>query len=138
MFQPIPEGPQARQAPRSHPSAPAAASGTPAPAVTGPATPLHPEYLAPATNRTALIRLLQNQATRAEQSGDAARALALYERMTLIAPGYGDVWWQLARMQLQQKLFPSARLSLSAMLEVTRAPDRRQQIMAALAAMPNG
>jgi len=105
---------------------------------TGPGTPLRPEYLAPATNRTALIRLLQNQATRAEQSGDAARALALYERMTLIAPGYGDVWWQLARMQLQQKLFPAARHSLSAMLEVTRAPDRRQQIMAALAAMSSG
>ena len=58
--------------------------------------------------------------------------------MTLFAPGYPDVWWQLARLQLQRKLYPEARHSLNAMLEVTRAPDRRQQIKAALAAIPIG
>jgi regulator of sirC expression with transglutaminase-like and TPR domain len=102
----------------------------------GPGASFRPEYLAPAANRTILIRLLQNQATRAEASGDAPRALTLYQRMTLFAPGYPDVWWQLARMQLQQEEFPAARHSLNAMLEVTRAPDRRQQIKAALAAIP--
>ena len=105
---------------------------------TGPGASLRPEYLEPASNRTVLTRLLQNQATRAEAAGDAARAMTLYERMTLIAPGNGDVWWQLARMQLQQKLFPAARHSLNAMLEVTRAPQRRQKIVAALAAIPSG
>lgn len=105
---------------------------------TGSGAALRPEYLEPASNRTVLVRLLQNQASRAEAAGDAARALTLYERMALIAPGHGEVWWQLARMQLQQQLFPAARRSLSAMLEVTRAPQRRQQIMAALAAIPSG
>ena len=104
----------------------------------GPGATLRPEYFEPAPNRTVLIRLLQNQASRAEAAGDAARALSLYARMTLIAPGYPDVWWQLARLQLQLKQFPAARHSLSAMLEVTRVPQHRQQIMAALAAIPNG
>ena len=85
-----------------------------------------------------VVRLLQNQASRAEAAGDAARAMTLYERMALIAPGHGEVWWQLARMQLQHQDFSAARSSLSAMLEVTRAPQRRQQIMAALAAIPSG
>ena len=105
---------------------------------TGEGTALRPEYLAPAANRTVLIRLLQNQASRAEQSGDAARALTLYERMAQFAPGYGEVWWQLARLQLQRGLYQDARDSLNAMLEVTRAPERRQQIKAALAAIPIG
>ena len=105
---------------------------------TGPGSPLRPDHLAPAANRTVLIRLLQNQAARAQASGDAARAMTLYARMTQIAPGYPDVWWQLAGMQLQLNDFPTARRSLSAMLEVTMAPDRRQQIMAALAAIPSG
>lgn len=102
----------------------------------GPSAALRPEYLAPASNRAVLIRLLQNQASRAEAAGDAARALTLYTRMTLIAPGYGEVWWQLARLQLQRGLYPPARHSLNAMLEVTRAPARREQIKAALAAIP--
>ena len=104
----------------------------------GPGSTLRPEYLKPASNRTILIRLLQNQATRAEAAGDAARTMTLYERMTLIAPGHPDAWWQLAHMQLQSKDLPAARHSLSAMLEVTRAPQRRQQIMAALTAIPSG
>ena len=63
--------------------------------------------------------------------------MTLYARMSMIAPGYPEVWWQLARMQLQLKLIPAARHSLNAMLEVTRAPDRRQQIKSALAAIPS-
>jgi len=71
--------------------------------------PLRPEYLEPTSNRKILIRLLQNQAARAEGAGDPVRALTLYSRMALIAPGYPDVWWQLARMQLQLEDFPAAR-----------------------------
>jgi regulator of sirC expression with transglutaminase-like and TPR domain len=102
----------------------------------GPGSTLGPRYLEPAANRTILVRLLQNQATRAQAAGDPVRAMTLYSRMSQIAPGYPDVWWQLARLQLQLQDFPGARSSLSAMLEVTIAPNRRQQIMAALAAIP--
>lgn len=104
----------------------------------GPGAPLRPEYLAPATNRTVLIRLLQNQASRALAAADAGRAEALYERMSQFAPGYPDVWWQLAGMQMHRKDYPSVRRSLSAMLEVTLDPERRKQITAALAAVPMG
>ena len=102
----------------------------------GPGAALLPQYLEPASNRSILVRLLQNQASRAQEAGDAVREMTLYARMTLIAPGHSDAWWQLARLQLQQGDIPAARHSLSAMLEVTMAPDRRRQIMAALAAIP--
>lgn len=46
------------------------------------------EHVAPMANRAVLVRLLLNQASRAEASGNTARALTLYERMTAIAPDY--------------------------------------------------
>ena len=104
----------------------------------GPGAPLRPEYLVPAANRAVLVRLLQNQATRAQAAADTARAEALYQRMSLFAPGYPDVWWQLAGMQMLRKDYPAVRHSLSAMLEVTLDARRRKEISAALAAVPMG
>ncbi|MBV1917749.1 MAG: transglutaminase-like domain-containing protein [Sphingomonadaceae bacterium] len=93
---------------------------------------LQPEYLHPVPNRAILVRLLRNQALRAEQAGDRDRAVSLHVRMTQIAPEYPDVWWEMAGMQVQQRNVEGARDSLSAMLEVTRDPDRRKSITAAL------
>lgn len=98
----------------------------------GPDARFLPEYLQPVPNRTILIRLLQNQASRAEAAKDPQRALALYSRMSQIAPGYPDVWWQLARLQLHLHDIAGARHSLLAMLEVTRDPIRRRQVQLAL------
>lgn len=89
-------------------------------------------YLAPMSNRTTLVRLLVNQASRAEQAGDQARAATLYESMTIIAPSNGQGWWDLARLQLVTGAVDAARASLSAMLEVTRDPERRAHITDAL------
>jgi regulator of sirC expression with transglutaminase-like and TPR domain len=89
----------------------------------------------PMTNREVLVRLLLNQATRAEQTSDAVRAEALYERMTVIAPDHGQGWWELARLQLSRGRVGDARASLSAMLEVTRDPERRDTIAATLEAI---
>jgi len=94
-----------------------------------------PEHIAPMTNRDVLARLLLNQASRAERSGDPVRALALYERMVLVAPGNADGWWELARLQLQLRDVAAARASLSAMLEVTRDPARRELITSTLQAI---
>ncbi len=88
------------------------------------------------TNRNTLVRLLMNQASRAEQANDPGRAITLYQRMTLVAPGNPDGWWALARLQLVAGLIEQARSSLSAMLEVTRNPDRREIVTAALEAIP--
>ena len=49
-------------------------------------------HVAAMPNRAILLRLLLNQATRAEQAGKGRRALTLYARMTAMAPGYGHAW----------------------------------------------
>lgn len=86
------------------------------------------------TNRSTLVRLLMNQASRAEHANDPGRAITLYQRMTLVAPGNPDGWWAQARLQLAG-LIEQARGSLSAMLEVTRNPERREIVTAALEAI---
>jgi regulator of sirC expression with transglutaminase-like and TPR domain len=92
-------------------------------------------HLQPMPNRAVLVRLLLNQATRAEQAGDGARAQALYERMTVIAPANGQGWWDLARLRLAAGEIGPARDSLSSMLEMTRDPERRDHIATALEAL---
>ena len=96
---------------------------------------LDSRHLAAMSNRAVLVRLLMNQATRADAAGDARRALTLYERMTDIAPDTGHAWWERARLELVHGEVPAARRSLGAMLEVTRDPERRGRIGAALASL---
>ena len=93
------------------------------------------DHLAPMSNRSVLVRLLMNQATRAEAAGDAARALQLFRRMTTIAPSSGHSWWERARLELVEGEVSEARASLSAMLEMTRDPHVRTHISAALDAL---
>jgi regulator of sirC expression with transglutaminase-like and TPR domain len=104
-------------------------------AALGPGGVPAPEHIAPMSNRAVLVRLLINQATRAERDGDPLRALTLYERMTLVAPDNADSWWERARLQLQMQDTDAARHSLSAMLEVTRDPQRRALVSATLRAI---
>ena len=89
----------------------------------------------PLSNRSALVRLLLNQATRAEQAGKGRRALELYARMTVMAPDYGHAWWERARLELVDGDVPAARKSLTAMLEITRDHDLRHRVSATLAAL---
>ena len=93
------------------------------------------EHLAPMSNRSVLVRLLMNQATRAEAAEDHARARMLYERMTEVAPGNGHGWWERARLELAEGSVAEARASLSAVLEVTRDPILRAHVMSALDAL---
>ena len=90
------------------------------------------EHLQAMTNRDVLVRLLTNQATRADAAGDCARALTIYERMTTIAPSHPFGWWERARLELVEHDVGAARASLSAMLEVTRDRALRTHISAAL------
>lgn len=86
----------------------------------------------PMSNRLTLVRLLLNQATRAEQAGDTWRACTVYERMTVVAPEHDAGWWALARLQLVHGEVEAARGSLCAMLEISRDPERRRYVAAAL------
>lgn len=98
----------------------------------GPGGGMRAYDIAPMSNRITLVRLLLNQAMRAEQAGDTVHASILYERMTIIAPDHGAGWWELARLHLIHGKVGGARTSLSAMLEITRESERRAQISAML------
>lgn len=87
-------------------------------------------------NRAVLVRLLQNQASRAEQAGRGRRALELYVRMTVIAPAYPHAWWERARLEMIDDEITAARGSLSAMLEITRDAELRRRVTMAIEALP--
>jgi regulator of sirC expression with transglutaminase-like and TPR domain len=96
---------------------------------------LRAEHVAPMENRAVLVRLLLNQASRAEAGGEIARALTLYERMTAIAPDHPQVWWDRARLEASTGNIHDARASLSAMLEITRDENIRNHVYSALEAL---
>jgi regulator of sirC expression with transglutaminase-like and TPR domain len=98
----------------------------------GPSAPIDPGHIAPLPNRLVLVRLLLNQATRAEQGGDIARAIAVYQRVVDVAPSYAQGWWDLARLQQGIGETDEARSSLSAMLEITRDAEARAKILETL------
>ena len=101
-------------------------------------SPAAVRHVAAMPNRAVLVRLLLNQATRAEQGGKGKRALELYSRMTMMAPDYGQAWWERARLELVDGDVPGARQSLAAMLEITRDLDLRERVSATLNALGPG
>lgn len=90
------------------------------------------------SNRDVLVRLLQNQASRAEQAGDYERAVIVYERMKTVAPDNAQGWSALARLQLMFGAAKSARTSLISLLEITRDPNGRRQISQMLQDLADG
>lgn len=90
------------------------------------------EHVAPLGNRGVLVRLLMNLATRAEKAEKFDRALAILQRITVVAPSHSFGWWERARMEQAMGDTAGARLSLSSMLETTRDPKVRNQVMTAL------
>lgn len=87
------------------------------------------------SNRETLVRLVMNQASRARQSGDIQRALTLYRRLTLVAPGMPALWWERARLEQLSNDTGAARRSLAAMRETTRDPDLSDRIRQAYEAL---
>lgn len=93
------------------------------------------KHLTAMPNRAVLVRLLQNQASRAEQAGKGRRALELYVRMTTMAPAYPHASWERARLELVDHGIAAARGSLGAMLEVTRDLELRRKVTKMLDAL---
>ncbi|WP_157217074.1 SirB1 family protein [Flavisphingomonas formosensis] len=96
-----------------------------------------PHHLQPMSNRAVLTRLLLNQATRAEASGDSVRAIELFDRITTIAPDNVQGWWELARLALGIGETERARQSLAAILEITRDPRVRERVAMVLGRIGN-
>ena len=86
-------------------------------------------------NRQMLVRLLSNPASRARQQGELARALTLYERLTILAPGDSGLWWKRAGLEQRLDRRAAARASLTAMLETTHDPALGQRIRTTLATL---
>jgi regulator of sirC expression with transglutaminase-like and TPR domain len=57
---------------------------------------LQPHHHAPVGNRDVLIRLQNNIKVRAVAAGELARAVAVLDALTLIAPEHPELWWELA------------------------------------------
>jgi regulator of sirC expression with transglutaminase-like and TPR domain len=93
---------------------------------------VRPEHVAPMGNRAVLVRLMTNQATRAEQAEDFARALVILQRITAVAPTYSFGWWERSRLEQAAGDVAGARGSLASMLETTRDPRVRGQAISAL------
>lgn len=60
----------------------------------GPEAELRPEHLAPVGSRDILLRLQNNIKVRLLQAGETERAVAILERMLLIAPGQPLLWFE--------------------------------------------
>jgi regulator of sirC expression with transglutaminase-like and TPR domain len=59
---------------------------------------LHPEHVTTVDDRAVLLRLQNNIKSRLRRGGDPARALAVVERMLIIAPRAGDLWCEAATL----------------------------------------
>ena len=87
------------------------------------------------SNRQMLVRMVSNQASRAQLGGDITRALTLYERLTAIAPDQAGLWWERARLEQHSGHRAAARASLTAMLETTHDRQMVDRIRATLATL---
>lgn len=92
-------------------------------------------HLTPMSNRSVLVRLLTNQASRAEQGKDLERAIEVYERITTVDPSYGHGWWERARLETMAGDGAAAKESLVSMFEITRDQKERERILSALHAL---
>ena len=93
---------------------------------------LEPAHYAPVSNRAILLRLQNNIKTRALQGGDTARAAAVLERMTLIAPGAGGVWCELGMLRARSGALKSAAAALERGLACGLPDEARARACAAL------
>ncbi|WP_380871666.1 SirB1 family protein [Sphingomonas sp. DBB INV C78] len=94
-----------------------------------------PPNIAPMSNRAVLMRLVMNQASRAEQDGDLERAIICIERMIQLGPLFPHPRWELVRLQLRAGLFDGARATLLALLGLNPTNEARERIMTALAGL---
>ena len=90
------------------------------------------EALEPVSDTDVLLRLQNNVKLRASEGGDHGRAVALAERMVLLAPKRAELWLELARLNDVQGGLRAAREAYEACLSLA-SPGQAWHNEAALA-----
>ncbi len=93
---------------------------------------LAPAHYAPVGNRSILLRLQNNIKSRALQGGDGARAVAVLERMLLIAPDAGGLWYELGVLRGRLGTVKGAVEALERSLDCTLPDAARSRVEATL------
>ena len=88
---------------------------------------LRPEHYAPATNRMILLRLQNNIKSRLVAAGDFQRALAVVERMAMMAPGEPGLWHELGALHARVGNLRAAITALETFAEMAPPGPARQQ-----------
>lgn len=88
---------------------------------------LRPEHYAPAGNRMILLRLQNNIKSRLVASGAFERALAVVERMVMMAPGEAGLWHELGALHARVGNLRAAITALETFQRMTPPGPARQQ-----------
>jgi regulator of sirC expression with transglutaminase-like and TPR domain len=88
---------------------------------------LRPEHYAPAGNRAILLRLQNNIKSRLIAAGDFERALAVVERMAMMAPGEAGLWHELGALHARIGNLRAAITALETFARMAPAGPARQQ-----------
>jgi regulator of sirC expression with transglutaminase-like and TPR domain len=83
-----------------------------------------PDPFAPVSDTEVLLRLQNNIKNRALKNRDAARAIEILRRMTLIAPRRSAAWLELGRLQESMGALSYARVAYETCLKLPRANDQ--------------
>ena len=99
-------------------------------AITGREAPLTPQHYAPVSDRDVLLRLENNLRRRHIENGAPARALAVLDRMLLIAPDSAQLWHDAGLLHAELGNFRAAAAAIERVLGL--APDGAERRDAAL------
>jgi regulator of sirC expression with transglutaminase-like and TPR domain len=92
-------------------------------------------HYAPMANRTILIRLQNNIKQRLLAADEKARAIAVIERMLMIAPKDGGLWHEAALVHATLENLRAALVCFDAALGLAKDAAARQRIDAEIAAL---
>ncbi|HVO13635.1 MAG TPA: transglutaminase-like domain-containing protein [Alphaproteobacteria bacterium] len=90
---------------------------------------LRPEHYAPAGNRAILLRLQNNIKSRLIAAGDFERALAVVERMAMMAPGEAGLWHELGVLHARLGNLRAAITALETFAQMAPPGRARQQAL---------
>jgi len=90
---------------------------------------LKPEHYAPAGNRAILLRLQNNIKSRLIDAGDFERALAVVERMAMMAPGEAGLWHELGALHARVGNLRAAITALETFAQMAPPGSARQHAL---------